>query len=94
MPLLAGVDGENIAFIATSFGRERNPGWYYNLKKNPECKIAYRGEISTYIARETSGDEYEKYWDIVSSNYPTGYANYKRLISSRHIPVIVLEPKK
>ncbi|HSG44800.1 MAG TPA: nitroreductase/quinone reductase family protein [Anaerolineales bacterium] len=94
LPLLAGVDGDTIALIASSFGRERNPGWYYNLKKNPECKITYKGNSSTYVAREVSGDEYDTYWKVVSSTYPSGYAYYRTLVSRRHIPVMVLEPKK
>src|SRR5262245_12002756 len=36
MPLVALLDGEKIALIASNFGRKYNPGWYYNLKKNPE----------------------------------------------------------
>lgn len=94
MPLLAGVDGGTIVLIASSFGREHNPGWYYNLKKNPVCKVTYKQNSSTYVAREVDGDEYDKYWKVVSSSYPSGYAYYKTLVSRRHIPVMVLEPKK
>ena len=93
MPLLAGVDGETIALIASSFGREHNPGWYYNLKKNPECKVTYKGVSSVYVAHEAGEDEYDKYWKVVSSSYPAGYAYYKTLVSRRHIPVMVLKPK-
>ena len=32
IPLIGVVEGERIALIASSFGREHNPGWYYNLK--------------------------------------------------------------
>jgi deazaflavin-dependent oxidoreductase (nitroreductase family) len=32
MPLIGMFDGEKIALVASSFGREHNPGWYYNLK--------------------------------------------------------------
>ena len=34
MPLLAGIEGDKVALIASSYGREHNPGWYYNLKAN------------------------------------------------------------
>ena len=44
MPLLAGVEGNRIALIASSFGREYNPGWYYNLKTHPECNVLYKGK--------------------------------------------------
>jgi deazaflavin-dependent oxidoreductase (nitroreductase family) len=94
MPLLAGVEGDTIALIASSFGREHNPGWYYNLKKNSECRVTYKGRTSIYIAYEASGDEYEKYWNVVSSSYPSGYAHYRELAAHRHIPVMVLKPKK
>ena len=92
VPLLVGVDGDKLALIASSFGREHNPGWYYNLKANPSCKVTYKGNTIAYIAREVSGDEYEKYWQLVSSSY-VGYEKYKKYASHRHIPVIVLTPK-
>jgi deazaflavin-dependent oxidoreductase (nitroreductase family) len=93
MPLLAGVDGDRVALVASSFGREHNPGWYYNLKAHPECKVAYKGETLPYVAREVNGDEYDKYWKLVASNY-VGYQKYKKLAAHRHIPVMLLEPKK
>lgn len=93
MPLLAGIEDDKIALVASSFGREHNPGWYYNLKAHPECKVAYKGICLTYIAREVNGDEYNKYWNLVASNY-VGYEKYKKLAAHRHIPVMLLEPKK
>jgi len=92
MPLVVGIEDDKVALIASSFGREHNPGWYYNLKAHPECKVAYKGVSLNYVAREVFGDEYEKYWRLVSSNY-VGYEKYKKLASHRHIPVMVLEPK-
>jgi deazaflavin-dependent oxidoreductase (nitroreductase family) len=92
MPLLAGLEGGRIVLIASSFGREHNPGWYYNLKANPECKVVYKGKSLAYVAREVNGEEYEKYWNLVSSNY-VGYEKYKIRAAHRHIPVMLLEPK-
>lgn len=93
MPLLAGVEGGRIALIASSFGREHNPGWYYNLKAHPECNVVYKGKSLAYEAREVTGEEYDKYWNLVSSNY-VGYEKYKKRAAHRHIPVMLLEPKK
>ncbi len=92
MPLLAGVDVNKIALIASSFGRKHNPGWYYNLKAHPACQVAYKGISLPYVAREVVGDEYDRYWRLVASNY-VGYEKYKILAAHRHIPVMVLEPK-
>lgn len=93
MPLLAGVEGDRIALIASSFGRQHNPGWYYNLKAHPECTVVYKGKSLAYVAREVDGEEYDKYWNLVSSNY-VGYEKYKERAAHRHIPVMLLEPKK
>jgi deazaflavin-dependent oxidoreductase (nitroreductase family) len=92
MPLVALFDGEKIALIASSLGREHNPGWYYNLKKNPECDVQKNRRSMNYIARETEGNERDKYWQLALSYY-AGYEKYKER-AGRKIPVMVLEPKR
>lgn len=91
LPLVGLMDGNKIALIATSFGRAHNPGWYFNLKAHPECVVRFNGRAVTFIARETDGDEREKYWQMGLSYYE-GYENYKDR-AGRKIPVMVLEPK-
>ncbi len=92
MPLVALFDGESIALVASSLGREHHPGWYYNLKKNPECNVQQKGRSKKYIARETDGAERDKYWQLALSFYQ-GYEKYKER-AGRKIPVMVLEPKR
>jgi len=93
MPLIGIIDDKKIALIASSFGREHNPGWYYNLKVHPECDVLFDGRTGKYIARETEEGEYNRYWQMAVSIY-AGYAKYKERAAHRHIPVMVLEPKK
>lgn len=93
LPLMGMFDREKIALIASSFGRNHNPGWYYNLRTHPECEIRLNGHVRTYIAREAVGEEYDLYWQMAVSNY-TGYEKYQQRASHRRIPVMVLEPKK
>jgi deazaflavin-dependent oxidoreductase (nitroreductase family) len=92
MPLLSVPDGEKIALIASYFGGKHNPGWYYNLKSNPECEVRMNGETRKYLARESFGEERERYFQMGISYY-AGYAKYKERAAHRHIPVMVLEPK-
>jgi deazaflavin-dependent oxidoreductase (nitroreductase family) len=92
MPLVGIIDNEKIALIASSFGREHNPGWYYNLKAHPECEVLFNGRTGKYIAREMEGDEYVYYWQMAVSYY-AGYEKYKERAAHRHIPVMLLEPK-
>jgi deazaflavin-dependent oxidoreductase (nitroreductase family) len=93
MPLVGVFDGEKVALIASSFGRQHNPGWYYNLKVHPECEVTFKGKSEKYIAREIQGEEYKKYFEIAISQY-AGYQKYKERAVHRHIPVMLLEPKK
>ncbi len=93
MPLVGLFDAEKIALIASSFGREHNPAWYYNLKAYPECTVQRDGRTETFIARETEGEEYKKYWQLGVLAY-AGYEKYKERAAHRHIPVMVLEPKR
>ncbi|HAV77485.1 MAG TPA: hypothetical protein DCX53_09030 [Anaerolineae bacterium] len=93
IPLIAALDEDKIGLIASSFGRMHNPGWYYNLKANPECFVELKGKTGVYIARETDGAEYEKFWRIGTSVF-AGYEKYKVRAAHRRIPVMVLEPKR
>ena len=92
VPLVGLFDKEKIGLIASSLGREHNPGWYYNLKAHPECEIDFHGRSAKYIAREAKGDEYKQYWKLGLSFY-AGYDQYKQRAPDRHIPIMVLEPK-
>jgi deazaflavin-dependent oxidoreductase (nitroreductase family) len=93
LPLLALFDQEKIALIASSFGREHNPGWYYNLKAHPECDVQFNGRSAAYVSCELSGEEYDRYWSLANSYY-SGYEKYKQRAAHRHIPIMLLEPKK
>jgi deazaflavin-dependent oxidoreductase (nitroreductase family) len=90
-PLIGLFDGEKIALIASSLGRTRKPGWYYNLKAHPECTVHWKGKTGIFIARELDGAEYQKYWQM-GVFYYAGYEKYRARVQ-RHIPVILLEPK-
>jgi len=92
LPLMAVIDREKIALIASNFGRKHHPAWYYNLKAHPECKLQLNGMTETCLAHEAEGDEYERYWQLALSYY-AGYEKY-RVRAGRRIPVLVLEPKE
>jgi deazaflavin-dependent oxidoreductase (nitroreductase family) len=93
MPLVSLCDGEKIALIASNFGGKNNPGWYYNLKARPRCTVEVNGRAAEYIARQATGAEREKYWELAVSYY-VGYEKYKIRAAHRQIPVMVLEPVK
>jgi len=93
MPLIGLFDHQKIALLASSFGREYNPAWYYNLKAHPQCEVQHNTRSGNYLAHEAAGQEYEHYWQMAVSFYE-GYDKYKQRAAHRHIPVMVLEPKR
>jgi deazaflavin-dependent oxidoreductase (nitroreductase family) len=93
LPLVGIFEKDRIALMGTSFGRQHNPGWYYNLKSNPQCSVLFRGETREYVARELEGEEYEKFFQMAVDQY-AGYQTYRERAAHRHIPVMLLEPKK
>ncbi|MFC7446445.1 nitroreductase family deazaflavin-dependent oxidoreductase [Rhodococcus daqingensis] len=93
LPLLGLPDGDRIAVIASNYGQHDNPGWYYNLRKQPAATITVAGGTPrTVRAYEAEGDERERLWQKGLDVYP-GWAGYERRATDRRIPVMVLEPE-
>jgi deazaflavin-dependent oxidoreductase (nitroreductase family) len=91
--LIAIAHEDKLSLIASNFGRQQHPNWYYNLLKTPECQVQVNGMDGKYIARETEGEEREMYWQLAVQHY-AGYEKYRERASPRRIPVMLLEPKK
>jgi deazaflavin-dependent oxidoreductase (nitroreductase family) len=92
LPLVAIPVEEKYVLIATNFGQKRNPAWYYNLKAYPGCEVSYKGCSREFVARETTGEEYKKYWELALTYY-AGYERYRERAAPRAIPILILEPK-
>ena len=92
-PLVYFTRGDEVILIASSFGREKNPAWYYNATANPEVELLVKGERLPYMVRETEGEERENLLDLAESLY-AGYGNYReRTAGIREIPVLALKPR-
>ncbi len=91
VPLLALLDGQAVILAATSWGQPHNPGWYHNLKANPEAIVNLRGQDIAVRAREASTEETRNYWRLFLEMYP-GYQAYRRQAGDRSIPVMILSP--
>jgi deazaflavin-dependent oxidoreductase (nitroreductase family) len=93
LPLVSIPAGDRFVLIATNFGQQHQPAWYYNLKAHPECEVTYQGRSQMFIARETAGEEYKRFWELALTYY-AGYEKYRERAAPRWIPVMVLEPKR
>lgn len=88
-PLLFLPDGNRVVLVASNFGRDRHPGWYYNLRANPQAQVNIYGHTFTCWAREATGIEYLELWERAVRYYP-GFAAYARR-AGRTVPIMVLD---
>jgi deazaflavin-dependent oxidoreductase (nitroreductase family) len=93
LPLLGIQEGEKFILIASNFGRPHHPGWYYNLKANPEATLSFQGRTGKFLAHEASGEERQHYWQLATQTY-IGFPLYEQRAGGRHIPVMVLTPQE
>ena len=94
LPLLGVLDQENkgiFALVASNWGRQHNPAWYYNLKAHPRATCVIDGVTGEYIAKEAAGEEYDRFWRYAEAAYP-GFPAYKKRAAGRHIPIMVMTP--
>jgi deazaflavin-dependent oxidoreductase (nitroreductase family) len=80
-------DGE-YALVASVGGAPKNPGWYGNLKANPDQVMVQDGpEPFPVTVREVTGDERAQWWERAVAVFPN-YAEYQEK-TERTIPVFI-----
>lgn len=79
------------AIVGSVAGADHHPGWYHNLKANPEAEVYVAGETIPIKARLTSGDERTDLWQRFLSVYD-GYRTYTEK-TDREFPIFVLAPR-
>jgi deazaflavin-dependent oxidoreductase (nitroreductase family) len=89
-PTLYLRDGDRVVLPASFGGRDSNPGWYRNLKVNPDVHVQIRGEHFDMVARDATDVERNLYWSKLIRIYPP-YRAYREA-TDRVIPLVVCEP--
>ena len=87
-------DGDDYLVVASKSGDPKSPGWYHNLKANPDIEINVGPKRFAVTARPVLPDnpDYARMWNIVNTNNANRYIEYQKK-TSRPIPVVVLTPK-
>jgi deazaflavin-dependent oxidoreductase (nitroreductase family) len=78
--------------VASNWGRQKQADWLLNLRVQPRARIDIRGRSLSVQARESEGEEYIRLWQYVTQRHPP-YLKYQEM-TSRRIPVVVLEPAR
>ena len=90
-PLMRVEDSGQYAVVASLGGAPKNPVWYHNVKSHPEVELQDGPVRQDMVAREVTGEERDKWWEIAVRAFPP-YAGYQKK-TDREIPVFVLTPK-
>ncbi|MGB9185886.1 MAG: nitroreductase family deazaflavin-dependent oxidoreductase [Solirubrobacteraceae bacterium] len=91
VPVLGIPASDGLAIIASNFGQERHPGWYHNLRANPEADVVVDGDHRHVRAVRAEGERRARIWQEGLRMYP-GFDQYERRATKRQISVFVLEP--
>ncbi len=84
-------DGGRYVIFASKAGAPSHPGWYHNLKANPETTIEVGSETLDVTAQEVTGEERDRLFAAQVERSPT-FAEYQEK-TDRTIPVVALTPR-
>ena len=90
-PLAYQADDGRYVVFASRGGSPANPGWYHNLKANPDITIEVGTETIPVHAEEARGEERDRLYRTQAERLPV-FAEYEQKTGGRIIPVMVLEP--
>jgi deazaflavin-dependent oxidoreductase (nitroreductase family) len=87
------MDGDDYLVVAFKAGYPKAPGWYHNLKANPDVEINVGSGRFAVTAHPVLPDilDYARLWKIVNKNNANRYVEYQKK-TSRPIPVIAMRP--
>ena len=92
MPLAYITDGDAYVVAASFVSFGKKPGWFYNLKGQPEASVQVKNARIDVIAHEALGSERERLWAMLLEAEP-GFARFEAH-SQQTIPVMILRPPK
>ena len=86
-------DGVDYVVIASMGGAPRSPGWYHNLRAQPEAEMNVGPRRLRVTARFVlPGDpDRDRLWKLADDNNNHRYRQYQTL-TDRPIPIVVLTP--
>jgi deazaflavin-dependent oxidoreductase (nitroreductase family) len=92
VPVLGFPTDEGLVVIASNYGQDKHPAWYYNLRANPEGEVEVAGASRPFHAVEIEGEQRDRIWQEGLKVYP-GWSTYERRASQRRIAVFILGPR-
>lgn len=89
-PLIYAEDRGDFIIAASNAGQDHAPGWYYNLRSQPDAVVEVKGRRIPVRAVEVPADETGILWPKLDAVY-RGYSQYRQR-TRRRIPLLRLRP--
>lgn len=89
-PVMRMLEGDTYVVVASAAGSPKNPQWYRNLSAHPIVRLQDGAEVTVRRAREVTGAEKARWWEVAESFWPH-FPEYRDRAQGRDIPVILLE---
>ncbi len=84
------IDGPAYVVTASAGGADRHPGWFFNIRSNPQATITVKDK-HIKVAAEIAGPEKKaELWARLVADAP-GFDGYQKR-TSREIPMVILHP--
>ena len=83
-------DGDVYLVVASNWGKENHPDWFYNLMQHPRTTIQVEATSITVDAHQAQGAEYTRLWELVTRQNRQ-YLQYQKGLE-RQIPIMILTP--
>lgn len=83
--------GSAYAVAGTNAGRDRHPGWYFNLRSNPQVQVRIKRQQIKAVAEVASPEQKKLLWEQLVAAAPM-FARYEKGMH-REIPMVLLHPQ-
>ena len=83
-------DGSAYVVTASNGGSQRHPGWFFNVRSNPQVTLHVQDTQVDAVAEVAGPEKRKELWARLLSIAPL-YAGYEKN-ASREIPMVILSP--
>ncbi len=90
LPLIYIMDGSAYVITASAGGADKNPGWFFNIRSNPQATIQVKDKHIKVMAEIAGQEKKSELWARLVEVAPN-FAGYQKR-TSREIPMVILHP--
>ena len=90
LPLVYIMDGSAYVITASAGGADKHPGWFFNIRSNPQATIQVKDKHIPVTAEIAGPEKKPELWARLVEGAPS-FAGYQKR-ASREIPMVILHP--